>query len=177
MAEYPLPVECAHLGYKYIFIVGLSLSNLVWYISRQAGLSRGTLGTPAPRFGVFLSRRHDSRILWRKRLGQLAVPFNFSRCRCRRLRGHHASTLCFCQFSASELSTWSTNRPLPREPPFTTSNQGFCTVSLCVRHIRVVPPLTPERFRDWTQKYGSIIGLKFGPTNVVILNNYKDVQE
>ena len=35
----------------------------------------------------------------------------------------------------------------------------------------------PARFRDWTQKYGSIIGLKFGPANVVILNNYKDVQE
>ncbi|KAL4999787.1 cytochrome P450 [Aspergillus recurvatus] len=32
-------------------------------------------------------------------------------------------------------------------------------------------------FHQWTQKYGPIIGLKFGPTNVVILNNWRDVEQ
>ncbi|KAL4738336.1 cytochrome P450 [Aspergillus similis] len=32
-------------------------------------------------------------------------------------------------------------------------------------------------FHRWTKKYGPIIGLKFGPTNVVILNNWRDVEQ
>lgn len=39
------------------------------------------------------------------------------------------------------------------------------------------PSSNLARFRDWAQTYGAIIGLKFGPANVVVLNNYKDVQE
>lgn len=33
------------------------------------------------------------------------------------------------------------------------------------------------RFHDWGKEYGSIIGLKLGPQNVVVLNDYKHVQE
>ncbi|KAF5637612.1 oxidoreductase [Fusarium tjaetaba] len=33
------------------------------------------------------------------------------------------------------------------------------------------------QFSDWGRKYGTIIGLKLGPQNVVILNDYKHVQE
>ncbi|OCL13013.1 cytochrome P450 [Glonium stellatum] len=33
------------------------------------------------------------------------------------------------------------------------------------------------KFHEWGRKYGSIIGLKLGPQNVVILNDYKHVQE
>ncbi|KAL4968454.1 cytochrome P450 [Aspergillus stella-maris] len=32
-------------------------------------------------------------------------------------------------------------------------------------------------FHKWTKQYGPILGLKFGPANVVILNNWRDVQE
>ncbi|KAK2736359.1 hypothetical protein FQN55_001654 [Onygenales sp. PD_40] len=32
-------------------------------------------------------------------------------------------------------------------------------------------------FTEWRKKYGSIIGLKFGGSNFVILNSYQDVQE
>ncbi|KAK9769030.1 putative Cytochrome P450 [Seiridium cardinale] len=31
-------------------------------------------------------------------------------------------------------------------------------------------------FHEWRQKYGSMIGLKFGPTNFVILNDFRDVE-
>jgi hypothetical protein len=37
--------------------------------------------------------------------------------------------------------------------------------------------LTFSRFQEWRKEYGDIIGLKFGPTNVVVLNNYKHVKE
>jgi hypothetical protein len=33
------------------------------------------------------------------------------------------------------------------------------------------------RFQEWRKDYGDIIGLKFGPTNVVILNSFKHVKE
>ncbi|KAL5044374.1 hypothetical protein BDW71DRAFT_215741 [Aspergillus fruticulosus] len=32
-------------------------------------------------------------------------------------------------------------------------------------------------FHQWTKQYGPIIGLKFGPTNAVILNNWRDVEQ
>lgn len=32
-------------------------------------------------------------------------------------------------------------------------------------------------FHRWTKEYGPIIGLKFGPANVVVLNNWRDAQE
>ncbi|RDW68694.1 cytochrome P450 [Aspergillus mulundensis] len=32
-------------------------------------------------------------------------------------------------------------------------------------------------FHQWTKKYGPIIGLKFGPTNVVILDDWRDVEQ
>ncbi|KAI9375031.1 cytochrome P450 [Aspergillus egyptiacus] len=32
-------------------------------------------------------------------------------------------------------------------------------------------------FHQWTQQYGPILGLKFGPANVVVLNRWRDVQE
>lgn len=38
-------------------------------------------------------------------------------------------------------------------------------------------PLTAIIFHEWTQDYGSIVGLKLGPQNVVILNSYKHVKE
>ncbi|KAK2755050.1 hypothetical protein FQN54_006578 [Arachnomyces sp. PD_36] len=34
-----------------------------------------------------------------------------------------------------------------------------------------------KQFHEWSRDYGPILGLKFGPTNVVVLNNYRDVQE
>ena len=33
------------------------------------------------------------------------------------------------------------------------------------------------RFHEWRKQYGSMMGLKLGPQNVVILNDYKHVQE
>ncbi|KIX07465.1 uncharacterized protein Z518_02118 [Rhinocladiella mackenziei CBS 650.93] len=33
------------------------------------------------------------------------------------------------------------------------------------------------KFHEWGKKYGSLIGLKLGPQNVVILNDYRHVQE
>ncbi|KAK2757989.1 hypothetical protein FQN54_004395 [Arachnomyces sp. PD_36] len=45
-------------------------------------------------------------------------------------------------------------------------------------NLHLLPPTKAfTKFHEWTQTYGHIIGLKFGPTNVVILNNYRDVQE
>ncbi|KAJ9613321.1 hypothetical protein H2200_003263 [Cladophialophora chaetospira] len=44
-----------------------------------------------------------------------------------------------------------------------------------------LPELPPTKaflkFHEWGKQYGDIIGLKFGPQNVVILNNYKHIKE
>jgi hypothetical protein len=37
-------------------------------------------------------------------------------------------------------------------------------------------PLTICRFHELTKEYGSIVGLKLGPQNVVVLNGYKHVR-
>jgi hypothetical protein len=37
--------------------------------------------------------------------------------------------------------------------------------------------LTISRFHEWSHTYGSIVGLKFGPQNVVVLNSWKHVRE
>ena len=37
--------------------------------------------------------------------------------------------------------------------------------------------LTAERFDGWAKDYGSLVGLKLGPQNVVVLNSYKHVKE
>ncbi|PGG99791.1 hypothetical protein AJ79_08413 [Helicocarpus griseus UAMH5409] len=45
-------------------------------------------------------------------------------------------------------------------------------------NLNLIPPTKSfVTFTEWKQKYGPIIGLKFGPANFVVLNNYKDVQE
>ncbi|KAL4784112.1 cytochrome P450 [Aspergillus varians] len=45
-------------------------------------------------------------------------------------------------------------------------------------NLNLIPPSKAfTLFHQWTQQYGPIIGLKFGPANVVVLNNWKDVQE
>ncbi|KAL4762922.1 cytochrome P450 [Aspergillus foveolatus] len=47
-----------------------------------------------------------------------------------------------------------------------------------IGNLNLIPPSKAFLlFHQWTKKYGPIIGLKFGPTNVVVLNNWKDVQE
>ncbi|KAL4811716.1 cytochrome P450 [Aspergillus spinulosporus] len=47
-----------------------------------------------------------------------------------------------------------------------------------IGNLNLIPPSKAFLlFHQWTKKYGSIIGLKFGPTNVVVLNNWRDVQE
>lgn len=37
--------------------------------------------------------------------------------------------------------------------------------------------LIASRFDEWANEYGPIVGLKFGPQNVVVLNNYHHVKE
>jgi hypothetical protein len=37
--------------------------------------------------------------------------------------------------------------------------------------------LIRDRFQEWRKDYGDVIGLKFGLTNVVILNSFKHVKE
>ncbi|KAL4952025.1 cytochrome P450 [Aspergillus filifer] len=47
-----------------------------------------------------------------------------------------------------------------------------------IGNLNLIPPSKAfTLFHEWTKQYGPIIGLKFGPANVVILNNWKDVQE
>ncbi|KAL3496553.1 cytochrome P450 [Aspergillus germanicus] len=47
-----------------------------------------------------------------------------------------------------------------------------------IGNLNLVPPSKAFLlFHQWTKRYGSMIGLKFGPANVVILNHWKDVQE
>ncbi|KAL3457975.1 cytochrome P450 [Aspergillus heterothallicus] len=47
-----------------------------------------------------------------------------------------------------------------------------------IGNLNLIPPTKAfTLFHQWTNKYGPIIGLKLGPANVVILNNWKDVQE
>ncbi|KAL4768641.1 cytochrome P450 [Aspergillus nidulans var. acristatus] len=47
-----------------------------------------------------------------------------------------------------------------------------------IGNLNLIPPSKAFLlFHQWTKKYGPIIGLKFGPTNVVVLNNWRDVQE
>ena len=36
--------------------------------------------------------------------------------------------------------------------------------------------LTSCRFNEWSETYGSIVGLKLGPQNVVLLNNFHHVR-
>ncbi|KAL4933416.1 cytochrome P450 [Aspergillus undulatus] len=45
-------------------------------------------------------------------------------------------------------------------------------------NLNLIPPSKAfTLFHQWTKQYGPIIGLKFGPANVVILNHWRDVQE
>jgi hypothetical protein len=37
--------------------------------------------------------------------------------------------------------------------------------------------LTKFRYQEWSKEYGTIIGLKLGPKNAVVLNSYRHVQE
>ena len=37
--------------------------------------------------------------------------------------------------------------------------------------------LIASRFDEWAKDYGSIVGLKFGPQNVVVLNTFEHVKE
>ncbi|KAL4795223.1 cytochrome P450 [Aspergillus venezuelensis] len=47
-----------------------------------------------------------------------------------------------------------------------------------IGNLNLIPPSKAfTLFHKWTKQYGPIIGLKFGPANVVVLNNWKDVQE
>ena len=34
-----------------------------------------------------------------------------------------------------------------------------------------------KRFHEWGKAYGDVVGLKFGPQNVVVLNRYRHVKE
>ncbi|KAL2835986.1 cytochrome P450 [Aspergillus pseudoustus] len=47
-----------------------------------------------------------------------------------------------------------------------------------IGNLNLIPPSKAfTLFHEWTKQYGPIIGLKFGPANVVVLNHWKDVQE
>ncbi|KAL4881003.1 cytochrome P450 [Aspergillus karnatakaensis] len=47
-----------------------------------------------------------------------------------------------------------------------------------IGNLNLIPPSKAfTLFHQWTKQYGSMIGLKFGPANVVVLNNWRDVQE
>ncbi|KAL4811050.1 cytochrome P450 [Aspergillus unguis] len=47
-----------------------------------------------------------------------------------------------------------------------------------IGNLNLIPPSKSfTLFHSWTKQYGAIIGLKFGPANVVVLNNWRDVQE
>ncbi|OJI96603.1 hypothetical protein ASPVEDRAFT_78369 [Aspergillus versicolor CBS 583.65] len=47
-----------------------------------------------------------------------------------------------------------------------------------IGNLNLIPPSKAfTLFHQWTKQYGPILGLKFGPANVVVLNNWRDVQE
>ncbi|KAL4914788.1 cytochrome P450 [Aspergillus aurantiobrunneus] len=66
--------------------------------------------------------------------------------------------------------TWASLRPKnfppgPKPVPF-------------LGNLNLIPPSKAfALFHRWTKQYGPIIGLKFGPANVVVLNHWRDVQE
>ncbi len=69
--------------------------------------------------------------------------------------------------------------PLLGNIPQLPSTRAFVKYALSLRNLVGASNLSDSfhRFHEWTKGYGSIIGLKLGPQNVVILNNYKHIKE
>lgn len=83
--------------------------------------------------------------------------------------------LCLCKLATEEFPAWSAHEAVAGESPFDPRVKVIHSVCVYSLEGRLLTPTA--RFREWAQTYGPIIGLKFGPANVVVLNNYKDVQE
>lgn len=77
--------------------------------------------------------------------------------------------------ATKKLPSWPFNGPITRELTSATFEKGVFEV-YTKYGVVVVSYLTRLRFHDLTNEYGSIVGLKLGPQNVVILNSYRHVK-
>jgi hypothetical protein len=73
---------------------------------------------------------------------------------------------------------WPSNLPVPGKSTPPAAVEELLKVQSSARKLSVQSHmLITSRFDEWAKEFGSIVGLKFGPQNVVILNTYHHVKE
>ena len=96
------------------------------------------------------------------------------RCRARTC----ANTILLRSETAQELSAWPSNHPVPGKSTPPAAVEELLKVQSSAHKLSVQSHmLITSRFDEWAKEFGSIVGLKFGPQNVVILNTYHHVKE